>query len=127
MNLTLPYPPSNNRYYRHHHGRVLLSREGRAYRLEALARRPSTGWPLIGSVRLTIDVYPPTRWGQDLDNIPKAICDALQHAGILKNDQQIDELVVYRRAKDGDPRVVVEIQGLDTTLHRTAIGWEPRT
>lgn len=67
---------------------------------------------MAGRVRLTIDVYPPTRWGQDLDNIPKAICDALQHAGILVNDQQIDQLLVYRRVKDGDPRVVVEVEGL---------------
>lgn len=114
VNLTLPYPPSNNRYYRHHHGRVLLSREGRAYRLEVLALRPPNGWPILGRVRLTLEVFPPTRWGQDLDNIPKAICDALQSVGILENDQQIDELLVYRRAKDGkNPRVMVKAEIVD--------------
>lgn len=126
MQLTLPYPPSNNRYYRHHHGRVLLSREGRAYRLEVLALRPREGWPMKGSVRLTLEVYPPTRWGQDLDNIPKAICDALQHSKVIENDQQVDELRVLRRLKDGNPRVVVSVEPMEVSLQRTALGWEPK-
>lgn len=110
MILELPYPPSNNRYYRHVHGKVLLSREGKAYRLETLARRPPSGWPVPGRVKLTIEVYPPTMYGQDLDNIPKAICDALQSSNIIVNDQQVDQLIVHRRQKDGTPRVMVTLE-----------------
>lgn len=114
MILILPYPPSNNRYYRHWKGRTLLSREGRAYReavqLEAGRRE---GWPLKGLVKLTIQVYPPTRWGQDLDNIPKAICDALQYSGILENDRQIAELHVFRQPKEGSPSVMVGLDMLE--------------
>lgn len=126
MNLTLPYPPSNNRYYRHLHGRVLLSKPGREYRLEVLARRPATGWPVHGRLKLTLDVYPPTQWGQDLDNIPKAILDGLQHAKLLENDQQVDELIVRRCPKDRDnPRVEVALERIPVTLHRSALGWTP--
>lgn len=113
MILTLPYPPSNNRYYRHVHGKVLLSAQGRAYRLETLARRPHSGWPLIGRLKLTLEVYPARGKGQDLDNIPKAICDALQFSGIFNNDQQIDDLHVIRREKDASPRVMVTLEELD--------------
>jgi crossover junction endodeoxyribonuclease RusA len=113
MILELPYPPSNNRYYRHVGRKTLLSREGREYRLSAMHARPIGQWPMPGRVNCTIEVYPPTRWGQDLDNIPKAVCDALQASGVLTNDQQIDQLHVYRRAKDAaNPRVVVTIQEL---------------
>lgn len=105
---TLPYPPSNNRYYRHMRGRTMLSKEGRAYRQAAMLLAAT---PFLGIVRCTIDVFPPTRWGQDLDNIPKAICDAIQAAGILKNDRQIGELHVHRREKDSlAPRVVVTLE-----------------
>ncbi|EKW75865.1 endodeoxyribonuclease RusA family protein, partial [Escherichia coli 97.1742] len=30
--ITLPWPPSNNRYYRHNRGRTHISAEGQAYR-----------------------------------------------------------------------------------------------
>ena len=30
--ITLPWPPSNNRYYRHNRGRTHVSAEGQAYR-----------------------------------------------------------------------------------------------
>lgn len=109
MILTLPYPPSNNRYYRHMRGRTMLSKEGRAYRQSAILLKAQA---FLGLVRCTIDVFPPTRWGQDLDNIPKAICDAMQAAGILQNDRQINELHVHRKPKDGAPRVVVTLEAL---------------
>lgn len=111
MILMLPYPPSNNRYYRHWKGRVLLSREGHAYRKAGIAAahgRP--GLPIAGPVRVVLNVFPPTRWGQDLDNIPKAICDALQAAGVLENDRQIAELHVFRKPKAEAPCVMVGIE-----------------
>lgn len=30
--ISLPWPPSNNRYYRHNRGRTHISAEGQAYR-----------------------------------------------------------------------------------------------
>lgn len=111
MILTLPYPPSNNRYYRHARGRTYIGTEGRGYRLAVLERRPRDGWPLEGRLRMHIDVIPARTVSQDLDNVPKAICDALQHAGIYANDNQIDDLRVVRLEKEkGRPRVVVTLE-----------------
>jgi crossover junction endodeoxyribonuclease RusA len=110
MVLTLPYPPSNNRYYRNWKGRMLLSREGLAYRLAVLERRPLKGWPLLGRLRMHIHVFPDRTVSQDLDNIPKAICDALQKSGIFKNDSQIDDLRVTRNPKDTHKRVEITLE-----------------
>ncbi|HAI9572109.1 TPA: hypothetical protein HL151_00045 [Escherichia coli] len=35
--ISLPWPPSNNRYYRHNRGRTHISAEGQAYR-DSVAR-----------------------------------------------------------------------------------------
>lgn len=111
MIFMLPYPPSNNRYYRHVRGRVLLSKEGRAYRTAAMAAANGRAeLPLTGLLRVVLNVFPPTRWGQDLDNIPKAICDALQAAGVIENDRQINELHVFRKPKQESPCVMVGIE-----------------
>lgn len=97
--LILPYPPSNNRYYRHGNGRTYIGEEGEIYRLEVLARRPRTGWPLPGRLRVEIDVFPKKGPTIDLDNIPKAVLDALQHAKIFPNDSAIDDLRIRRHGK----------------------------
>jgi crossover junction endodeoxyribonuclease RusA len=110
--LKLPYPPSNNRYYRHNRGRIHISTEGRGYRLDVMERRPRTGWPMLGRLRMLIEVVPARTVSQDLDNIPKCICDALQHAGIYYNDSQIDDLRVVRKPK-GKPHVVVTLEDMN--------------
>lgn len=113
MILTLPYPPSLNRYYRKFRGKVVLSPEGRNYRWEVLAARPRDGWPIPGPVKVAICVFPPTRWGIDLDNACKACCDGLQEAKIIANDREIAELHVFRGPKRPIPRLFVLIE----TLH----------
>ena len=110
MILSLPYPPSNNRYYRHNRGRIHVSPEGLAYRLRVLEKRPRMGWPMDGPLRMEIIVFPNRSVSQDLDNIPKCICDALQYAGIYRDDNQIEDLSVRRMPKDAKARVVVTIE-----------------
>lgn len=112
MILTLPYPPSNNRYYRHNRGRIHIATEGLGYRMAVLERRPRDGWPLVGRLRMLLEVVPARTVSQDLDNIPKAICDALQYARIYQNDSQIDDLRVVRRPK-GKPCVYVTLEEIN--------------
>lgn len=107
IELILPYPPSNNRYWRHNRGRTHISEEGLQYRLEVLAKRPRTGWPLHGRLRVLIEVYPCRARSIDLDNAPKAILDSLQNAWIFKDDNAIDELHVKRFPKVPKPYVRV--------------------
>lgn len=112
MQLILPYPPSNNRYYRHAKGRTYLSDEGSEYRLAVFSARPRSGWPMEGRLAVTIEVFPQRAASQDVDNIPKAILDSLQHAKIYRNDSQIDELHVIRRRKVKSAHVVVNVEAL---------------
>lgn len=110
MILELPYPPSNNRYYRHARGRTYLSPEGISYRLQVLEKRPRFGWPLMGRIRALIEVHPNRSVSQDLDNCCKAILDSLQHASIYYNDSQIDDLRVVRMPKNRIAHVVVTLE-----------------
>lgn len=114
MILTLPYPPSNNRYYRNFRGRTVIGTEGRGYRLATLEARPREGWPLTGRLRMQIEVIPKRARSLDLDNVPKAICDALQHAGIYADDNQIEDLRIVRLPKDHKwARVIVTVEALN--------------
>ncbi|HOD84218.1 MAG TPA: RusA family crossover junction endodeoxyribonuclease [Phycisphaerae bacterium] len=98
MILTLPYPPSVNRYYRHVGFRTLISREGRAYRTAVcLALRQAGVRPLDGPLAVGLDLYPPDRRTRDADNVQKALLDALQHGGAYGNDSQIKKLLTIMR------------------------------
>ena len=41
-------------------------------------------------------VHPPDRRRRDLDNVQKAIFDALEQAGVYENDSQIDHIDIKR-------------------------------
>jgi crossover junction endodeoxyribonuclease RusA len=106
--LTLPWPPSNNRYYRHIAkgklaGRTLLSEAGRDYReaVQTLAAANGAQKRLEGRLSLFIAVRQPDRRKRDLDNLIKAVQDALQFANCFADDSQIDVLMVIR-----DPDIV---------------------
>ena len=96
VSLQLPWPPSVNRYWRHVNGRVLISREGRAYRKVVAAA--CHGVRGLGGARLGVDVVlqPPDRRRRDIDNVLKSLLDALEHAGVYDDDGQIDRLMVHR-------------------------------
>ena len=101
--LLLPYPPLNNRYYRHVGHRVLLSAEGRTYR-QLVAAIVQAEWPrhvrrpfttlLVGTFTLHV---PGLRHRPDGDAILKAPMDALEHAGVYLNDNQLHDIHVYKR------------------------------
>lgn len=116
MRLTLPEPPSINRYWRHVGARVLLSREGRLWkegaRVRAMAARLK---PLHGPVAVTLTWYRSRRAG-DLDNRVKIVLDCLKGFA-YGDDAQVVELHAYRHEDKADPRVEIEI-----THHREEIG-----
>lgn len=103
ITLKLPWPPSVNTYWRHLTagklaGRVLISEKGRAYRravCDSLLLLPALG---VGVDRLRVDIEarPPDRRQRDLDNLPKAVLDALTHAKFWVDDSQIDDLRIWR-------------------------------
>lgn len=74
-NITLPWPPSNNRYYRHNRGRTHISAEGQAYR-ENVARIIKNAMLDIGlamPVKIRIECHMPDRRRRDLDNLQRPL------------------------------------------------------
>ena len=96
--LKMQWPPSVNRYWRSVNGRVLISKEGRTYRTNTMCTALEIGWPKFGEKRLAVSIqaFPPDRRRRDLDNILKAVLDALEAAGVYENDSQVDSLTITR-------------------------------
>jgi crossover junction endodeoxyribonuclease RusA len=91
LELDLPYPPSVNHYWRHFRGRTVISRDAVRGILHAMQVQPMSG-PLA----VHIEVFPPDRRRRDLDNLLKAIGDALEHGGAFHDDSQIVWLLVEK-------------------------------
>lgn len=98
IELVLPWAPSVNEYWHHDRkGHTYISKPGKAF-------REAVGWECRakrikrqdGRLSLTVRACPPDRRRRDLDNILKALADALQHGGAYEDDSQIDDLRIYR-------------------------------
>lgn len=107
--LTLPWPPSVNRYYRNVAGKTLISAEGRAYRTAVVNLLAENSAPLmVGDVAVEIEAFMPDRRRRDLDNLLKGLLDALTHAGLWLDDSQVADLRI-RRAPTIGGMVKVEV------------------
>ncbi|WP_419810783.1 RusA family crossover junction endodeoxyribonuclease [Bacterioplanoides sp.] len=110
LSLRLPYPPSINNYYgRTRTGRVFIKAHGKQFRQEVGDLiRPMLLKTLDCRIRLWVEMYPPDRRRRDVDNIKKALLDALTHAEVYDDDCLIDDLRVVR----GDV-----VKGGELTIH----------
>lgn len=110
MNITLPYPPSANRYWRMWQGRMVVSTEARNYKEQAGWIAKSQAPELVegdGDVSLTIRVFRPQKRG-DLDNTLKVLIDALKGVA-FEDDDQVREIHAYLADDKNNPRVEVTI------------------
>ena len=108
----LPWPPSVNHYWRMVKGRMLISREGRDYRTAvARALGEAGAVRLEGRLEVQVDAWPPDRRRRDLDNLCKALLDALEHGGAYRDDGQIDRLTVIRRPVVAGGALRVSMEG----------------
>lgn len=107
--LTLPYPPSANRYWRMVNGRMIVSAEARKYKRAAatiaIIRRVTQ---TLGPVKCFIDFYRPAKRG-DLDNTLKVCIDSLKGIA-FEDDSQIVEIHARRFEDKSDPRAEVRIE-----------------
>jgi crossover junction endodeoxyribonuclease RusA len=98
--IKLPWPPSVNHYWRsiaiRGSVRVLISAQGTEYRQEVSYLVPRMD-PIETDLICEIFAHPPNRLRRDLDNLLKAPLDALQHAGVYKDDSQIKKLSIEMR------------------------------
>lgn len=96
IEITLPFPPSVNTYWRNFNGRTILSAKGREYRLAVEFQLHKQRLPkLTKKLRVEIEAFRPDNRRRDLDNLFKAPLDALGHAGIYDDDSQIVDLRIY--------------------------------
>jgi Holliday junction resolvase RusA-like endonuclease len=111
IELELPYPPSINHYWRRVGSRTLISREGRRFRERVLALLAARDVrPLAGPLTVQVDVFPPDNRRRDIDNVQKALLDALQHGGAYADDSQIIRLAIEKRAPVDGGKTVVRIR-----------------
>ena len=98
IEITLPWPPSVNHYWRSWQGRMIISSAGREYRAAVARIALDAGRCRMPDVPLSvhIEAWMPDRRRRDLDNMLKAPLDALTHAGIWADDSQIHDLRITR-------------------------------
>jgi crossover junction endodeoxyribonuclease RusA len=114
--LRLPYPPSVNHIWRRSGPRTVISREGRRYRRDVRAALAAMKVERMdGRLAVRVTVCPPDHRRRDLDNVQKALLDALAHAGVYRDDSQIDRLEVHRGPVTPGGRVLVEISAHNGT------------
>lgn len=104
----LPWPPSVNHYWIERavpsgkgYYRIMKSvgPKGKKFR-EDVEEIVGDVEPMRGnSVSVHIDAYPPDRRKRDIDNIFKATLDAMEHAGVYENDNQIKYLSATKHDK----------------------------
>ncbi len=96
--VTLPFPPSVNHYYGNLYGgdgkrSVYIRPEGQLFRKvtkELIEANEANGlYQECDKIGVGLWVYPPDRRRRDLDNIEKALFDALTQSGLWPDDSQI--------------------------------------
>lgn len=111
MTIQLPYPPSVNHYWVFTSRGVRVKQAGHDYRDAVLRACVAQGarLGLGGRLDITLRMCAPDRRRRDVDNILKATLDALMHAKVYRDDNQIDRLVVERGLVSPGGMVVVEL------------------
>jgi len=107
----LPWPPSVNRLWRAARGRVHLDPKAREWRERAqwaLKVRWGRQPPLEGPVVVHILAVPPDNRRRDLDNLAKAVLDALQGV-VIGDDSQTRRLLLDRTEPEPPGHVLVRV------------------
>ena len=118
VTFSLPWPPTVNSYWRrvtiYGKPRTLISKAGREYRKSAVSLLrliALSGAVREGRLAVHIAAFPPDRRARDLDNLPKAVLDAITHAGVWGDDGQVDDLRIVRQkvVKGGELAVRIKL------------------
>ena len=114
MKITLPWPPSVNHMHINAKGKRFRGQEYVAFcgMVANIVEREKV--PAMGAQRLSVAIWlhAPNKRKVDIDNRVKPILDALQRAGVYDDDEQIDDLHVYRNeiAKGGYCTVTIGVE-----------------
>lgn len=121
----LPLPPSINSYWKVNKslGRLYVAEEGLEFR-RSVRSIVGDSVPLTCRVAMDVILIAPDKRRRDVDNVQKALLDALTHAAVYQDDSQVDDLRIrrgtvqpgkgailvrlYRLSVDGSTRELVE-------------------
>lgn len=94
--VTLPYPPSANRMWRHVGSKVLRSAEYERWRLActAVIRAETKGAGLDGPYAMTVRVGRPDQRRRDIDNLIKPINDIMVLSGAVADDSDCQRIEI---------------------------------
>ena len=108
----LEYPPSVNNYYVRTKYGTMVGKVGKAFReriIESIQEQLGPFDPLDQRLYVAMVLFPPDKRKRDLDNTQKALLDAIKHAGVYVDDEQIDQLTIYRGATVSGGKVYVQV------------------
>jgi crossover junction endodeoxyribonuclease RusA len=91
-----------------------MSKGGREYKAKVADYIVESQTPKLGAARLRFEIvlWPKDKRKYDIDNRIKALLDSLQNAGVFDDDEQIDQINVYRGSgtvSGGQARVMIEV------------------
>ena len=111
----LPWPPSNNTYYRRVGNKTLISKKGREYKKAVLEHCLRFGVKSFGEDKLSVVMiaYYPDRRKRDLDNLFKAVLDGLMKAGVFNDDSQIEYLSIKKAEIEKPGMIFVDIESME--------------
>ena len=119
ITLELPFPPSVNHYWRHvlfgGSIRTIISKPGKIFRNAVIqaVKAQNMGLMLAGRLSVRVILCPPDDRIRDVDNFGgKALLDALTHAGVWRDDNQVKRLTMEWGEKFPEGRTFVRITAL---------------
>ncbi|EMA4783688.1 RusA family crossover junction endodeoxyribonuclease [Providencia rettgeri] len=122
LSLVLPFPPSVNACWQNINGKTLISAKGRAFRANAAAaiyeqlrKRPKA---ITEHVPVIVKMYPPSKRRMDIDNYLKAPFDALTHAGVWNDDDQVKHADITWCEVIKDGRFEIEIRPFNAEVEK---------
>lgn len=110
ISFELPFPPSNNTYYRSVNNRVIISKKGREYRKrvkQCISLYGLNKNPIGFKVLVRVELHQPDLRTRDSDNFSKGMYDALTKAGFWVDDSLVIESQFRLMPKSSDPRAVL--------------------
>lgn len=130
---TLPYPPSVNKYWITRLSKRVNPKTGKKKKIVTRTVRVKKYIRDVGFIlfrqrnlktakqflRLELSVYPPDNKKRDLDNICKAVLDALQSSGVCNDDFDIWQLYVERCKVVRGGEVKMKLFSLENVLRET--------
>ncbi len=129
IRLKLPWPPSINSYWLHTKtGQTFITPKGRKFRQVVMAAcLVGNIQPMTGRLDILIHYHPPDRRIRDIDNLQKALMDAMKHGGCMADDSQVKhmDVTMHDFAEANAGRVFVTLRRIAGSLVQEEIDWTP--